>query len=523
MIASVKKVWHEKPLLFITILAVSVRLVSLIFATGYGYHDDHFLVIKPAQSWLDGVDLNYMIVESDEGKISGRSILYPGLHFLVFGLLEFLGLTSPTGKMFVVRILHLLFFTAGIRWAYKLSLMLTTEKYAKCIGIILALFWMFPQVSVRTLVEIVPIPLMMLASLYTVKYLRQSAAIRYIWLAGILLGVCFSLRYQTIFFAGGFGLALLFTGKSKEMLIMAVGVLIPIVLIHGIGDYFICDFPFCKIWYYVEYNIIYSQSYFTEPWYYYTLILLAVLLPPLSFFLIFGFIRAGKIDVVLWSGTLCFLIFHSLFPNKQERFIFSILPHIIILGYIGWKQFAKNSSFWQNRKKLENALWIFFWCFNTILLLIYSSYANKNARIDGMTFLREKGDVKNFLLADPNDKDVKPAPTFYLGKEPPYLIWDKDKTEAEIRNQLMTLPDSIYPNYIIFMQKRDEDISGKEKVVRSVFPNITYLTTKKMSYVDAFRNSLNRHINLDDWVIYQIEDDRTVPYTPPANDKRGNF
>ncbi|MEL6561418.1 MAG: mannosyltransferase, partial [Bacteroidota bacterium] len=352
MIASIKKTWQEKPLLLITILAIVIRLISLVFATGYGYHDDHFLVIRPAQSWLEGVDLNYMIVESEDGKISGRSILYPVLHFLLFGLLELLNISSPVGKMFVVRLLHLLLFTVGIRWAYRLSLLLTTEKHAKYIGIILAVFWMFPQISVRTLVEVVPIPLMMLASLYTVKYLRQSASIRYIWMAGMLLGVCFSLRYQTVFFAGGLGLALLITGKWKQMLVMALGVLIPIVLIHGIGDYFICDFPFCKIWYYVEYNIIYSQSYFTEPWYFYTLIILGVLLPPLSFFLFFGFIRAGKVDIVLWSGTLCFLIFHSLFPNKQERFIFTILPHMIILGYIGWKQFAVSSSFWQRKKKL---------------------------------------------------------------------------------------------------------------------------------------------------------------------------
>ncbi|MCB0484019.1 MAG: hypothetical protein KDC37_05600, partial [Flavobacteriales bacterium] len=46
------------PLPTVLLLALVPRLVAAIFSKGYGMHDDHFLVIEAAQSWLDGFDYN---------------------------------------------------------------------------------------------------------------------------------------------------------------------------------------------------------------------------------------------------------------------------------------------------------------------------------------------------------------------------------------------------------------------------------------------------------------------------------
>jgi hypothetical protein len=42
----------------LTVIALIPRLVAAIFAQGYFAHDDHFLVIEAAQSWVDGSDYN---------------------------------------------------------------------------------------------------------------------------------------------------------------------------------------------------------------------------------------------------------------------------------------------------------------------------------------------------------------------------------------------------------------------------------------------------------------------------------
>jgi hypothetical protein len=102
------KYWQEKPLLCILFLAGFFRLLAVIFSKGYGMHDDHFLVIEAAQSWVDGYDYNNWMPTITKGLTtpSGHSLLYPGFHYFLFRFLEFLGMTDPQSKMYVVRLLH---------------------------------------------------------------------------------------------------------------------------------------------------------------------------------------------------------------------------------------------------------------------------------------------------------------------------------------------------------------------------------------------------------------------------------
>ena len=46
------------PLQQLMLLGILIRLLSVIFSKGFGWHDDHFLVIEASQSWVDGYDYN---------------------------------------------------------------------------------------------------------------------------------------------------------------------------------------------------------------------------------------------------------------------------------------------------------------------------------------------------------------------------------------------------------------------------------------------------------------------------------
>ena len=54
----VTTICKRHPLLAIIFLAFIVRLFAVFFSQGYLMHDDHFLVIEAAQSWVDGYDYN---------------------------------------------------------------------------------------------------------------------------------------------------------------------------------------------------------------------------------------------------------------------------------------------------------------------------------------------------------------------------------------------------------------------------------------------------------------------------------
>ena len=98
----IKILWEEKPLTLIFFLAVVVRMLSVIFSKGYGMHDDHFLVIESAQSWVDNFDYNDWLPSS--GNVpQGHSWFYCGIHYCLFWLMKAIGITDPQGKMYIDR------------------------------------------------------------------------------------------------------------------------------------------------------------------------------------------------------------------------------------------------------------------------------------------------------------------------------------------------------------------------------------------------------------------------------------
>ena len=74
--------WETRPLQIIMGLALLFRMLAVVFAKGYGMHDDHFCVIDVAQQWLNGT-----LSVIDKGD-NVRSLIYPWLHYALFFGLE---------------------------------------------------------------------------------------------------------------------------------------------------------------------------------------------------------------------------------------------------------------------------------------------------------------------------------------------------------------------------------------------------------------------------------------------------
>src|SRR5690606_33965288 len=119
------------------------------------------------------------------------------------------------------------------------------------------------------------------------------------------------------------GLALLLQRNVRGTILFGLGMLIPVVIVQAGVDLVIWGRPFAEMTEYVEYNLANSTTYFDQPWYNYLLVLGGIFIPPLSLAILFGFFKRTK-PLLIWLPVFSFLFFHSVFPNKQERFIFSI-------------------------------------------------------------------------------------------------------------------------------------------------------------------------------------------------------
>ncbi len=170
MVTRIKKYWDHEPLTLILGLAILFRLLSVLFARGWGMIDDHFIVVESAQSWVDGYDYNYWLPGSPGNTgPTGHNMFYPGIHFILFATLKWLGIHDPNAKMYVIRLLHGLLSLVTVWLGYRITETLDGKRSARIAGILLALLWFMPWGSVRNLVEMSCIPFMMAGFWFIVR------------------------------------------------------------------------------------------------------------------------------------------------------------------------------------------------------------------------------------------------------------------------------------------------------------------------------------------------------------------
>ena len=496
--------WEKKPLKLIIGLAVLTRLVAAVFAKGFGMHDDHFLIIEAAQSWVDGFDYNNWLPGSTSESVpSGHSFFYVGSQYLILLFLKWVGMDDPQFKMFIIRILHGAFSLIIVYYGYKITLKLSDEKTAKLTGLLLAVFWFMPFLSVRNLVEVVCIPFLIVGVWKIIEHWEEKNALTYFLLSGLIIGLAFSVRFQTGVFALGMGLALLIRLRWKEAVLYGVGFLFSVALIQGGIDYFTWGRPFAELGEYIRYNMGNATNYFTGPWYNYMLLILGLLIPPVSIGIFFGFFRSWKKHLILFLPAFLFLLFHSAFPNKQERFILPIVPFVIILGMVGWQAFLDQSAFFAKRKKLLKSFWIFFWVINLMLLPVISTMYSKRARVESMIYLSKYDDIKAVALENSNISNVKLIPMYYLGqwiKEYPITSKNYDVKPAAIRNYVR----APQPRFFLFYEK--DNLESRLENVKDYFPNIEYETTISPGMIDKLLHWMNPYNANQTIYIYRNND-----------------
>jgi hypothetical protein len=463
-------------------------------------HDDHFLVIEAAQSWVDGFDYNGWLPQSSPtGEPTGHSFFYVGLHFIFFYVCKVIGVVDPQVKMLIVRFLHGAWSMLTVYFGYKITEKISGKEEAGVVGMLLALLWFYPILSVRNMVELVCVPFL-LSSFYCLVKEKQS------WkayaLAGLFMGLAIAIRIQTYLIFGGIGLVLLYERKIIYAIIFGVATIASLFLTQ-LTDIFLWGYPFAEMSQYISYNTSHYEDYITQSWYQYFLLIAGLLIPPVSLFLIFGFFRTWKKHALFFLPTLIFLVFHSIYPNKQERFILPILPLIIMLGVIGWLSFKRNSTYWLSRPRFYKGILTFFWTLNIIALLFISPASTKSSRVNSMYSLSKIEDVHGLLLERSENYGCYLMPRFYHGNwRMSHLCYSKEEIskykdldfEKEVRDRNI--------NYCLFLE--EENIESRRAEIKKYFPDMTPVLTVEPSYIDKLMHFLNPRNQNEVIFIYRL-------------------
>ncbi len=498
--------WNEKPLPLILIIALALRLVSAVFSKGFEMHDDHYLIIEAPQSWVDGTDYNNWLPWNQEHpEPKGHSFFYIGFHFLFFSVLKWIGITDPQFKMFLVRLVHAIFSLLIVSLGYRITERLSDRNTARFVGLLLAVYWFMPFFSVRNLVEIVCIPFLMTGLWMIINAENRKNPFTWVLLAGFIAGMAFSVRYQTSVFLAGMALALLLMKKIKPAIAFCLGVVASVMVFQGIPDFLIWGHPFAEFIAYSSYNVEHKHEFITGDWYNYLAVLAGILVLPFSLLLFWGFLRTWKKHLLIFLPAILFLVFHSFYPNKQERFIFPIIPFIIILGVIGWIEFYKRSGFWQKNKMLFRIFMIFFWILNIAGLILYTPSYGKKARVETMSYLSAWKNIKFLLVEDSNRPGTTMMPRYYLNQWPAFYDYPKPADDhsgcgnLSVRGKqfyklysldcLEKISNDSLPDFVIFIDK--VNLENRVEKMSRYLPGMEFLTEIKPGFRDRLMYTIN--------------------------------
>ena len=486
-----------KQILFI---GLTFRLLAVFFSRGYAFHDDHFEMAELVFKWRDGISFMWT-----GGSAHVFSLIYPGIMYLLFEACNAVGIRRPEDMMFVIRVVHALFSLLTIYYSYLLTLRLTNQrKSANMVALAMAIFWIFPFMSVRSLREFFCIPFMIIASYHIAdpKLTRRS-----IVLSALFFALAFSIRLQVLFLP--LGISLSFLAKKeyfKKALILGISFAIFYMLTQGLFDLLYYGNPFATIIEYVRFNSnpVNIEIQPQGPWYQYIGTVAGVVFGFPFFLLLLGYVYCVRISFqtrMFFVASLLFLAFHSWYSNKQERFILPFIPYFLLLGIIGFKEYYNLNQQKPWLKGIAKFLIIWFVVFNTIGLAVLTFTYSKRSRVEAMIWLRKKGDVSNVVLE--GDVSLQRPPTFYLGKHLENFVLGPGEDINALQSEIQS-SGKPPPNYVIMAGRHDFD----RRLIRlkSIFPSLVEETTIKSSFVDNLAHWLNpKHNQNEDWYIYKIK------------------
>lgn len=158
------------------------------------------------------------------------------------------------------------------------------------------------------------------------------------FLAGAsLLGIACLYRFQVGLLGLGFAVYLLSTKRWREFAILAAGGSIA-AIIESLIDLSFGRYPLETLYNYFYVNKDGAVDHSVQPWYNTWMTIAVVFLFPFSLPLFARLWRLGtiRLERILWGLVIFFTFMHSLIPHKEERFLYPILPFVLILLARAW-------------------------------------------------------------------------------------------------------------------------------------------------------------------------------------------
>lgn len=481
----------------VLLAAAVVRLIAAIFSEGYIMSDDHFLAVEPVSSWVHGENYHNWYPNAYNETDHAQPFSY-AYYFLIFLILKFcavIGMVNPFIQAFALRLAHAILSLWGVYLFVKLAERLISSVTWRMYAI---WFWVFGGVvtvfSVHQLVETACIPFVLLAYLYVLKYFQHERTSAII-IAALAFSFSVGMRYQLVFFPLTLGMYFLWKRKWSGAVLFGFFFTIGFALTQIDNLLFWHKPIYQHLLDYQSYNATHFSDYPSNVFSYLALITYYVF-PVVTIVFLLSYSRrhssAGHSSTTfvarqhsssghssttfvapqhsdtrtIFMGVTVFIVFHLVFPNRQERFLLPAVPFVLLLMIrIISKRYPCEAP--SARPWLHKAMrWSIY--LSAIYTVSYSFCIPKSKYLEASHALYERGDFQNVVIDNWKGEESVWLPMHYVGKfVHPFSMTNKkslDQLKQQITHQPLydskRLPAPA-PNYLIIWGKEESNPRAK--------------------------------------------------------------
>ena len=415
----------------INYLALSLFVLTALFSVGHHQSDEHYQVLEFAQYKLGHISADELPWEFNE-KI--RPSLQPWITVMLVKGLNAIGITDPFRLTTFLRLLSGILMWLIIKNFNKLlnDTYFPDSRWALIFSGCAFFLWYVPYISVRFSSENYSTICFLLGLYFLIK---NKHRFWYLVLIGTCFGFSILFRYQLGVAIVGVFAWLLFVEKKRIQEIMAIAGAMVLVLIFGTYlDYlFYGEFVIAPL-NYLNVNLIEGKAaeFGVKSFWYYLLVFLLVVAPPLSLILpLFFFLGIKKLkhNVIIWS-IVPFVLIHFLIGHKEFRFLYPMSYLFIFITVYGSSLFLKGRNIKNYQRTLIKIAVVLNMIFLVLMIfrpakgtVLFYKYLYENREAGNNMVLTTKKDFYNLM------GDLKT--TFYTPKDMrSYTVESSDDLEG---------------------------------------------------------------------------------------------
>ncbi len=436
----------------IMVLGLLIRIWAAVISHGFVHPDEHYQVLEPAHGLVYGY-----WEASWEWARGIRSYFLPSLFASWIDFYRGIFKTEdPLKVIFFLRMICAFLSLITLYAVYRVGRILETDRNQGWVSLpsvfICAVCTVFVYYSVRTLSE--PIAMNVIALSIMVYFINSLGLRRNPWRdlgIGILVGIAFSIRFQSGIFGISFAILYLLKKEWKSLVFFLIGSFF-VLMLQGFFDLYMgYGFLGTPIEYF-KFNIIESgaSQWSVAPWHRYITALNRFFTFPLAVWLLIGAMLSLSRNIwiksrELWILILPFWLIHNFIGHKEDRFIIPILPWIVVLAVYGWIH-------WMRNHPMKGRSWVAVSFFGAIIVSVLYGYSQHSWAYHGdytvlMAKLGQKVKLKGLAIVGTKHS----GSYFYLHQDVPIEHFSSLK-EIESKGFDSKVPD-VYPSIILFQNK----------------------------------------------------------------------